>query len=263
MTYRSTPPPRDGIVRARPGAVELRAAEEDESPTLTGHFAVFNEYTEINSAFEGHFMERIAPGAFAKTLKDQRSDIKVLFQHGHDPAIADKPLGKIRALEEDEVGVRYEVEMLRTAYNEELIPGLEAGLYGASFRFRSIREQFDKEPEESDHNPEGIPERTIEELQLYEFGPVTFPAYANATAGVRSLTDEEILCRMAEDPERLRDLLTFASPEADPEPAKTTPEDEPPSAESAHAPQQRVVTTSMSSKAFWASLRESKKWNLT
>jgi hypothetical protein len=52
-------------------------------PTLFGHFAVFNEWTEIDSMFEGHFLERIAPGAFKKTFREQQQ--KVLFQHGQDP----------------------------------------------------------------------------------------------------------------------------------------------------------------------------------
>lgn len=258
---RSTPP-RDGIVRARPGAVEMRASEDEGLPTLTGHFAVFDTFTEINSMYEGHFLERISPGAFKKTIKEQRDDIKVLFQHGHDPHIADKPLGPITALREDEEGAYYEVDLIDTSYNRDLLPGLEAGLYGASFRFRVIREEFDKEPERSDHNPEGIPERTVQELQLYEFGPVTFPAYANATAGVRSLTDEmELAYRMAENPERFDQLLKFASgdePEDKKEPAKATPEDAPESAEPAHAPTPGRSTPT-SSEAFWAQLREGKK----
>jgi len=42
-------------------------------------------------------------------------------------------------------------------------------------------------PERSDYNPDALPERTIHEVELFEFGPVTFPAYAGATAGVRSV----------------------------------------------------------------------------
>jgi phage head maturation protease len=33
-------------------------------PTVSGHFAVFNRWTEIDSLFEGQFMERFAPGSF-------------------------------------------------------------------------------------------------------------------------------------------------------------------------------------------------------
>ena len=39
-------------------------------------------------------------------------------------------------------------------------------------------------------NPDRLPERTITNATLYEFGPVTFPAYEGATAGMRSMTDE-------------------------------------------------------------------------
>lgn len=205
----NTRPPRDGLVRARPG-LELRAAGEDGMPTLTGHFARFNEWTEINSVFEGRFMERIAPGAFKRTFNNNRSQIKVLFQHGHDPHVGDKPLGAISSLEEDPEGARYDVDLLDTSYVRDLLPGLEAGLYGASFRFRVIKEALDEEPERSDSNPDGIPERTITEAQVFEFGPVTFPAYEGATAGVRSLTDELIFERMANDPDRMRELLDFA-----------------------------------------------------
>ncbi len=34
-------------------------------------------------------------------------------------------------------------------------------------------------------NPRGLPERIIRELKIFEFGPVTFPAYEATTAGIR------------------------------------------------------------------------------
>lgn len=205
----TTRPPRDGLVRARAG-LELRAAEEGGMPTLTGHFARFNEWTEIDSIFEGRFMERIAPGAFKKTIAEQRQSIKVTLNHGHDPHFGDKPLGPIEVLREDETGGYYEVPLIDTSYNRDLVPGLEAGLYGSSFRFRVVKESLNEEPERSDSNPDAIPERTITEAQVFEFGPVTFPAYEGATAGVRSMTDEMIFERMASNPERMRELLDFA-----------------------------------------------------
>lgn len=201
-------PPRDNLCRASFPGFELRANDTGgDMPTLTGHFAVFNRWTEINSIFEGRFLERIAPGAFRKTFQEGRNSMKVLFQHGHDPQIGDKPLGPIRDLEEDSVGARYEVDLLDTSYVRDLIPGLEAGLYGASFRFGVVREEFVNDPEPSDHNPAGLPERTILEARVPEFGPVTFPAYADATAGLRSVTDEYILDLFARHPDRLTELV--------------------------------------------------------
>jgi hypothetical protein len=109
----------------------------------------------------------------------------------------------------------------------DILPGLQAGLYGASFRFRVTREEKNEEPTKTDINPDGIPERTIKEVRLFEFGPVTFPAYASATAGVRSLTDEYIVERLQSRPERLRELLESVqvpAPSDDAEPLLTSPE---------------------------------------
>lgn len=166
-----------------------RGAEEPATPTLVGHFAVWNQWAEISSAVEGHFLERIAPGAFAHTLAHDRSRIRVLFQHGQDPMVGDKPLGVPTVLREDGIGAQYEVPLLDTGYVAELLPGLRAGVYGASFRFQVLREQFDQRPAGSSYNPKGLPERTVQETRVLELGPVTFPAYEGATAGVRSLTD--------------------------------------------------------------------------
>lgn len=203
-------PPRDDLVRASLPGVEVRAAGDGAPRTMTGHFSVFDQWTRISSSWEGTFMERFAPGAFTKTFKE--STPKVLFQHGKDPQVGDKPLGTIRSISEDAQGAAYEVELLDTAYVRDLIPGLEAGLYGASFRFSVVKEDFDPNPKRSAHNPDGIPERTVREARVMEFGPVTFPAYAGATAGMRSMTDEFLISRLAADPERLASLITSALP---------------------------------------------------
>jgi HK97 family phage prohead protease len=181
-------PPREGLIRAKQDGFALRAADEDNGmPTLTGYAIRFGEWTRISSLFEGDFMERIAPGAAKKTLADNADNIRVLFNHGHDPSIGEKALTKPE-LSEDATGLRYEGQLFDTSYNRDLLPGLESGQYGASFKFRVIREQIVEAPERSAYNPDGIPERTVEDLQLYELGPVTFPAYEGASAGVRSLT---------------------------------------------------------------------------
>ena len=221
-------PPRDNLVRAVYPAVELRANESDPEalPVLEGHFSKFNEWTEIDSVYEGRFLERIAPGAFKRTIKNNLERIRVLFQHGQDPQIGDKPLGPIEELEEDEQGARYKVPLLDTSYNRDLIPGLKAGLYGSSFRFSVVKEELNTKAKRSAHNPDGLPERTIQEARLFEFGPVTFPAYAGATAGVRSLTDAYTLQRFTSDPKKLAELLDSMRAEALPGPAAEPHSDE-------------------------------------
>src|SRR2546428_187563 len=103
--------------------------------------------------------------------------MRVLFNHGKDPAIGDKVLGPIAELREDENGAYYEVPLLDTSYNRDLLPGLEQGLYGASSRFSVMKEAMNQKPQRSDWTPEGLPERPIQGVALREFGPVPFPAY--------------------------------------------------------------------------------------
>lgn len=182
------------IVRALPVIAQLRATDNEETTDGLGlmevRFSVFNTWYEINSLWEGRFLERILHGAFAKTMAERRPQIVSLFNHGMDFNIGDKVLGPIEELYEAKdspVGV---VRLLDTSYNRDLEPGLRAGVYRSSFMFNAIREEWDDEPEKSDHNPGGLPERTIKEVRLFEFGPVTFPANPDTSSGMRSMTDE-------------------------------------------------------------------------
>lgn len=169
-------------------------------PLMEVRFSAFGQWYEINSLWEGHFLERTERGAFDKTIKESGANVKVLFNHGFDPQVGQKVLGSIESLTEEPdspVGV---VRLFDTSYNRDLLPGLEAGAYGSSFRMRVIRDEVNKDPGGSDYNPKGLPERTIKEVRLYEFGPVTFPANPASIAGVRSMTDAYIEGMRAVDP---------------------------------------------------------------
>jgi HK97 family phage prohead protease len=206
--------PRDNLIRARMGSgVELRdvaGLEGSGTGTLMfGHFSEFNSWYEIDSYWEGQFLERIAPGAFAQTMVEDRSGMKVLFDHGFDPELGNKPLGPITELREDDIGAYYEVPLLDTGYNRDfvlpalqgrLMSGQQVGsLLGASFRFMVLEESWDRSGAITADNPAGLPLRTITRAQVMEFGPVTFPANQGATSGVRSMTDD-FMDRMHTDP---------------------------------------------------------------
>lgn len=180
------------VVRAITEVPEIRAAEkpDDGIGLLSGHFSKFNNWYRISSMWEGDFLERTAPGFTTQTIAEDRSGMRVLFNHGFDGQISDKVLGPIREVREDGEGVYYEVPLFDTTYNRDLLPGLKAGVYGASFRMQVLADSWDDEPKRSKDNPDGLPERTITRARVMEFGPVTFPANPEASAGVRSATDE-------------------------------------------------------------------------
>ncbi len=184
------------VCRTTTPNISVRAEGEEEGmPSLEGHFSTFDDWYEINSFFEGHFMERVAPGAFKRTFNAAKSSkdkhrIQVLLEHGFDPTVGDKPLGVATKLEEDSEGARYEAELFDSSYVRDLLPALKSGVYGSSFRFRVMADKW-AEPGSKQHSGESeLPERTITEVKVSEFGPTVFPANPNATAGTRSTTDE-------------------------------------------------------------------------
>jgi len=192
---------------------------------LAGRLAVFNDWTEIKSPVEKpyHFMERIAPGAFTKTIQENAMRLKVLFQHGKDASIGQKPLGRILRMEEVGDCVEYEVELLDAPYVNELVPGLEEGLYGSSFVADAVKSTPNWRPQRSSYNPTALPEFTHNELRMHEFGPVTFPAYGGATAKLRSQTEEFILPGLEDLIRLVRDAQAADPPalteQEEPEPA--------------------------------------------
>ena len=192
--------PRDNLFRGLLGApIELRADEPTSSSYLHGHFTKFEVWNEIDSYFEGRFMERTVAGSFKKTINENLARIKVQFDHGYDPFVGSSPLGSIDVLREEDEGPYYGVPLFDTDYNRDRILPLLAGRHmdgstsgmsalGASYRFRVTKEEWVEPKKATAQNPERLPERTIREVSLYEFGPVTFPAQLEATAGVRSVS---------------------------------------------------------------------------
>jgi len=232
------------VTRAVAMPVETRS-DGNVMPTMVGHFSTFGDWYEVNSLLEGRFKERVGKTAFDKTIAESRSQMKVLYDHGQDPQIGNKVLGNIDELRTDKIGPAYEVPLFDTSYNRDLAPGLAAGAYGSSFRFSVEKDMWDYEPESSDSNPEGIPERTITEARVYEFGPVTFPANPNAGVGVRSTTD--VFYKRSRDPEQFESLMRSAQVARTPvdtgaaTPAVEPPPDTPPEPSRSDTPQASEV----------------------
>lgn len=149
----------------------------DEGFTLEGYAAVFDTPTRIDS-WEGLFDERIARGAFSKSLSERKPVMQ--FDHGHDIATGSVPIAAIEAVREDDHGLFVSARMFDNPRVEPIRQAIAGGaIDGMSFRFRVTRESWDETRE--------VPMRTIKELSLFELGPVVFPAYEATSVGVRSL----------------------------------------------------------------------------
>lgn len=203
--------PKDSLVRH----VEFRAEPSGDGLTLEGYAAVFNEWTEIDS-WEGSFRERIAPGAFRKTLSERTPILQ--FDHGTHPLIGSLPLGVFTSIKEDEHGLRVKARLSDNWLVQPIRDAIRDGaITGMSFRFRVIQDKWAK-------GTDKMAERTINEVALFEAGPVVFPAYEQTTVGVRSrevltaLSDPEVRVELA------RCLLTGTDSELAAEPAAQTDE---------------------------------------
>ncbi len=214
------------VVRSarNPSTLSADAADGDSLGKMEVRFSKFGQWYEINSVWEGRFLERVMPGAFAKTIAENRDKIQALFNHGFDPQIGQKVLGPIIDLREDGDSPVAVVDLMDTSYNRDLLPGLKRSLYGSSMRMRVTKDTIEKFPAVSRHNPEGLPERSIVEVSLAEAGPVTFPANPGSTSAMRSGTDAYYEQLRTIDPARvdeiersLRPSPPLANPERTPE----------------------------------------------
>lgn len=216
--------PRSNLVRARSGAGSAQwraaaAASDDAAAVgegvLFGIFSEFNTWYEINSFWEGTFLERMIGGAFAETIVRDRSFMSCMYEHGWDTQQGSRPLGPIDTLEERAEGPYYEVLLSEQPFvREYLIPQLQGqlvngrsvgSLLGASFRFSVDEDSWAYPSVPTTQNPAMLPERTVLRCTVYEFGPVSMGANPGATSGMRSRSDE-FLRHVATDPEFLLDL---------------------------------------------------------
>lgn len=185
--------PKNNVCRA--ARFEL-AEEHDDGFTLEGYAAVFDTPTRIDS-WEGQFDEQLARGAFSKTISERKPVLQ--FDHGRDVATGSVPIGAIEVLREDERGLFVRARLHDNSRVEPIRQAIASGaIDGMSFRFRVLREDWDESGD--------VPKRVIREVELYEVGPVVFPAYEATTVGVRSLLatldDDEradLVVRLAEE----------------------------------------------------------------
>lgn len=166
-------------VHARTVTFELRAADDADGLTLEGYGTTFDEWYDVDD-WLGTYSERVAKGAFAKTIKERRGLIKVQYDHGYHPVLGSIPIGSLDDIREDQHGLFVRAKIHDNWMTEPVRDAIKSGsISGMSIRFQTTKDEWDY-----DKTPE---QRTIREVKLYEVGPVAFPANEATSVALRSL----------------------------------------------------------------------------
>lgn len=168
---------------------EIREAS-DGARKFVGHASVFNSRTAIGNPLSWGFYEEIDPAAFDKTL--QECDARFLVDHDSRLLVARQSAGDL-TLGTDGVGLTVDADLdEELSYVKDLVRNLDKRrVTGMSFGFQVIRDEwFTEQVSTSDGQTADVEVRRLLEVKLIEVSAVTFPAYSDTDAGVRSMVDE-------------------------------------------------------------------------
>lgn len=171
--------------RFTPTSTPIRIEERaDGGKTIVGYGAVFfregvagTEYTPVPD-----YSERIARTAFDSALQ-RPDDVRALYNH--DPNfLLGRTSARTMRLSIDGTGLRYEIDIPDTQAGRDVAESIRRGdLSGSSFSFIVDGQTW------TEDGADLI--REIQDVTLYDAGPVTFPAYEATTTDLRATGYEQ------------------------------------------------------------------------
>lgn len=169
---------------------DIKITKGGDGRTVEAYAAVFKRSAEIRDQ-DGHYLEEIDPTAFNRTIQHRGNKFGVFYNHGltiHGTP-SDRgsvPIGTPQEVRVDNVGVRTVTRYNRTALAEEVLESINSGAITAqSFTGRFLRSNPARVPRKGKAG--GLPTVTRMEIDMREYGPTPFPAYAEAMiTGVRA-----------------------------------------------------------------------------
>ena len=120
---------------------------------VKGYGSVFGNKDSDNDVIE--------KGAYRRTIKNNGSRVKYLYQHD-----ITKPIGKMKELYEDEKGLVFVAEVPKTTFGNEVLELMKYGVIDEN--------SVGIMPVKKDYDEDGV--RLIKEAKLYEISAVTIAA---------------------------------------------------------------------------------------
>ena len=154
---------------------EIRVKRTAESSVIEGCAARFDSLSQDL----GGFVEKIDKKAFDRCLK--RCDVRGLKNHDPGQLLGRTGSGTMRLSVRDD-GLYYEIDAPDTQIGRDTMTEIERGdISGSSF-------SFTLEPDDGDEwdDTTSPPTRTLRNVRdLFDLGPVTFPAYPDTSSSTR------------------------------------------------------------------------------
>jgi len=148
---------------------------DDGTRTLSGYAVKWEKKSHVLGYYY-KFREQFKKGAFADSLL--KDDQRFLWSHDTSKVLGRTKNGTLR-LEEDTIGLRFEVDLPDTTLGEDTYKSIKRGdVDGVSFGFK----MEDHEIEEPDDD---LPLRTVKKAKLLEVSAVAFPAYPDSEVSAR------------------------------------------------------------------------------
>lgn len=161
----------------------------DGKSVIEGYAAVFYRASDPGTEYDMGYgiKERIAPTAFARALREKQD---VVCRVDHTDTIGRTVSGTL-TIKMDEIGLFYSVELPDTQAARDAANLIERGdISGSSFCFRATQVTWIDQGETE--------VRLVQDCDLFDVGPVVFPAYQATSCGVRAAGDDDIEAIKAE-----------------------------------------------------------------
>lgn len=158
-------------------SVRIEKRDDGES-VIAGHAAVFYDGTpETEFELWKDLVERVMVGAFDDALS-RPDNVRALFNHDPNMVLGRTP--NTLTLSTDKRGLRFEILPGSTTIATDVVEHVSRGdVTGSSFAFRVTEEKWRVEEDD-------LEIREILNVELFDVGPVTYPAYEGTDVGLRA-----------------------------------------------------------------------------
>lgn len=157
--------------------------EESKEMKLQGYVATDASSHILGKEGKKKWREVIAPGTFRNAIakaKRLKEGIDLLADHDTKKILASTANGSLK-LEEDEVGLYFEATVSPTSYGRDLYVLVKDGIIkGLSFGMKVLNEDWSLAAD-------GMPLRTISEIELFEVSALKTPAYPTTLLEARGM----------------------------------------------------------------------------